>query len=80
MKHLTTRIFKNSIKSYIISKKIFDDLYQIFDDFNRRINVLKAYKRLKQIESFKNFNTFWVEFERLISDFEFTIRKFFSRI
>jgi hypothetical protein len=55
---LIFRFFKNSIKSYIISKKIFDDLYQIFDDSNRRINALKAYKRLKQIESFKDFNIF----------------------
>jgi hypothetical protein len=55
---------------YIISKKIFDDLYQIFDDSNRRINALKTYKRLKQIESFKDFNTFWTEFQRLTSDFE----------
>jgi hypothetical protein len=70
MKHLISRFFKNSIKSYITSKKIFDDLYQIFDDLNRRINALKAYKRLKQIESFKNFNTFWVEFQRLVNDSE----------
>ncbi len=70
MKHLISRFFKNSIKSYIISKEIFDDLYQIFDDSNRRINALKIYRRLKQIESFKNFNTFWVEFQRLISDSE----------
>ncbi len=70
MKHLISRFFKNSIKSYIIAKKIFDDLYQIFDDSNRRINALKTYKRLKQIESFKNFNTFWVEFQRLTSDSE----------
>ncbi len=70
MKHLISRFFKNSIKSYIISKEIFDDLYQIFDDSNRRTNVLKTYRRLKQIESFKNFNTFWTEFQRLVSDFE----------
>jgi hypothetical protein len=70
MKHLTFRFFKNFIKSYTIADEIFDDLYQIFEDFNRRINVLKTYKRLKQIESFKNFNTFWVEFQRLVSDSE----------
>jgi hypothetical protein len=70
IKHLTFRFFKNFIKSYTIVDKIFDDLYQIFEDSNRRINVLKTYKRLKQIESFKNFNTFWVEFQRLISDSE----------
>jgi hypothetical protein len=68
MKHLIFRFFKNSIKSYIISKEIFEDLYQIFDDSNRRTNALKAYRRLKQIESFKNFNTFWAEFQRLVSD------------
>jgi hypothetical protein len=42
MKHLIFRFFKNSIKSYIIAKKIFDDLYQIFDDLNRFINALKT--------------------------------------
>jgi hypothetical protein len=68
MKHLTTRFFKNSIKSYITADEIFDDLYQIFDDSNRRTNALKTYRRLKQIEPFKNFNTFWAEFQRLISD------------
>jgi hypothetical protein len=68
MKHLTFRFFKNFIKSYTIADEIFDDLYQIFEDFNRRINVLKTYRRFKQIESFKNFNTFWVEFQRLVSD------------
>ncbi len=70
MKHLIFRFFKNSIKSYIIAKKIFDDLYQIFDDSNRRTNALKTYRRLKQIESFKNFNTFWIESQRLASDSE----------
>jgi hypothetical protein len=70
MKHLIFRFFKNSIKSYIISKEIFENLYQIFDDSNRRTNVLKAYRRLKQVESFKDFNTFWTEFQRLTNDFE----------
>jgi hypothetical protein len=70
MKHLISRFFKNSIKSYIISKEIFDDLYQIFDDLNRRINALKTYRRLKQIESFKDFNTFWAEFQRLANNSE----------
>ncbi len=68
MKHLISRFFKNSIKSYIIANEIFDDLYQIFDDSNRRINALKAYRRLKQVESFKNFNIFCAKFQRLASD------------
>ncbi len=68
IKHLIFRFFKNSIKSYTIANEIFDDLYQIFDDSNRCINVLKAYRRLKQIESFKDFNIFWAEFQQLTSD------------
>jgi hypothetical protein len=40
MKHLTARFFKDSTKSYAIANEIFDDLYQIFDDSNRRINAL----------------------------------------
>jgi hypothetical protein len=70
IKHLISRFFKDSIKSYIISKEIFDDLYQIFDDSNRRTNALKTYRRLKQVESFKDFNIFWAEFQRLVSDSE----------
>jgi hypothetical protein len=70
MKHLTAQFFKNSIKSYITADEIFDDLYQIFDDSNRRTNALKTYKRLKQIESFKDFNIFWAEFQRLVDDSE----------
>ncbi len=77
MKHLTTRFFKNSIKSYTIADEIFDDVYQIIDDSNRRTNALKTYRRLKQIESFKDFNIFWAEFQRLISDFELYNQKTF---
>jgi hypothetical protein len=68
MKHLASRFKINSIKSFMIVEKIFDDLNWIFDDFDKRINVLKAYKRLKQIETNKKFHTFWTEFQRLVSD------------
>jgi uroporphyrinogen-III synthase len=51
-------IFQEFDQVVIISKEILDDLYQIFDDSNRRINALKTCRRLKQIESFKDFNTF----------------------
>ncbi len=50
MKHLISRFFKDSIKSYIIAKEIFDELYQMVDDSNRRINAFKAYRRVRQIE------------------------------
>jgi hypothetical protein len=47
MKHLTSRFKKDSIKSFFIVEEIFDDLNRVFDDFNKRINALKTYKRLK---------------------------------
>ncbi len=68
MKHLTSRFSKDSIKPYTTADEIFEDLYQIFGDPNRRTNALKAYRRLKQVGPFKNFNTFWAEFQRLASD------------
>jgi hypothetical protein len=68
MKHLTSRFKKDSIKSFMIVEEIFDDLNRVFDDFNKRINVLKTYKRLKQIETNKKFHTFWTEFQRLVND------------
>ncbi len=70
MKHLTARFFKDSIKPYTTADEIFDDLYQIFGDPNRRTNALKAYRRLKQVGPFRDFNTFWAEFQRLASDSE----------
>jgi hypothetical protein len=68
MKHLTSRFKKNSIKSFLIAEDIFDDLNRIFDDSNKRVNVLKTYRRLKQVEVNKKFHIFWTEFQRLTSD------------
>jgi hypothetical protein len=68
MKHLFARFKQNSIKSFLTAKEIFDDLNRVFDNFNKRINALKIYKRLKQVKMNKKFHTFWIEFQRLISD------------
>jgi hypothetical protein len=68
MKHLASRFKKNSIKSFLIAEEIFDDLNRVFDDSNKRINALKAYRRLKQVETNKEFHTFFAKFQRLASD------------
>jgi hypothetical protein len=68
MKHLTSRFKKNSIKSFLIAEEIFDDLNRMFDDFNKKVNVLKTYRRLKQVEMNKEFHTFFAEFQRLAND------------
>jgi hypothetical protein len=68
MKHLSSRFKKDSIKSFLIAEEIFDDLNRIFEDSNKRVNVLKIYKRLKQIKANKKFHTFWAKFQRLVSD------------
>jgi hypothetical protein len=71
MKYLFTRFKKNFIKSFLMTEKIFNDLNRVFDDFNKKINALKTYKQLKQIESNKEFHIFWTEFQRLTNDSEF---------
>ncbi len=58
MKHLFARFKKHLIKLFLIAKEIVDDLNRVFDDFNKRINILKIYKRLKQIKVNKKFHTF----------------------
>jgi hypothetical protein len=58
MKHLTSRFKKDFIKSFLIAENVFDDLNRMFDDSNKRVNVLKTYKRLKQVESYKEFHIF----------------------
>jgi hypothetical protein len=71
MKHWTSRFKKDFIKSFLIVENVFDDLNRMFDDLNKRVNVLKIYKRLKQIKVNKKFHTFWAEFHWLTSDSEF---------
>jgi hypothetical protein len=68
IKHLISRFKKNSIKSFLIVEEIFDNLNRMFDDFNKKVNVLKTYKRLKQVKMNKKFHTFFAEFQRLASD------------
>ncbi len=58
MKHLTSRFKKNSFKSFLTAEEIFDDLNRVFDDSNKRVNALKTYKRLKQVEANKEYHTF----------------------
>lgn len=70
MKHLISRFRKNSTKPFISSDEIFETLNQIYGDFNRRINAMKAFRRLKQTGPFRVFTTFWAEFQRLASDAE----------
>jgi hypothetical protein len=70
MKHLASQFKKNSIKLFLTAEEIFDDLNRMFDDFNKKVNVLKTYRRLKQIETNKEFHTFFAEFQRLSSDSE----------
>jgi hypothetical protein len=79
MKHLTFRFKKNSIKSFLNAEKIFDDLNRVFDDSNRKVNVLKACKRLKQIKVNKKFHIFWTKFQRLTSDSKFYDEKIFLK-
>ncbi len=47
MKHLTSRFKKDFIKSFLIVENVFDDLNKMFDNSNKRVNVLKTYKQLK---------------------------------
>jgi hypothetical protein len=68
MKHLTSRFKKNSLKSFLIVEEIFDNFNRMFDDFNKRVNILKTYKRLKQVKTNKEFHTFFAKFQRLASD------------
>jgi hypothetical protein len=68
MKHLTSWFKKNSIKSFFTVEIFFDDFNRVFDDFNKKMNALKTYKRLKQVKTNKKFHTFFAKFQRLASD------------
>ncbi len=70
MKHLTSRFKKDIIKSFDSTEKIFDKLNRIFEDSNKRMNAMKGFCRLKQIDQFREFHAFWSKFQRLASDAE----------
>jgi hypothetical protein len=65
---LFSRFKKNTIKSFLNIEKIFEELNLIFDDSNKRINFMKTFRRLKQMNQFKKFFVFLFEFQRLIND------------
>jgi hypothetical protein len=67
-RHLFSRFRKDSIKSFLSAEEILKELKLIFYDFNKRVNFMKTFRRLKQIESYKEFFIFWSEFQRLVSD------------
>lgn len=68
MKHLAIRFEKDSIKLFDTVDEIFDELTRIFDDLNKRMNVMKVFRRLKQIAQHKEFHIFWSAFQRLADD------------
>jgi arsenate reductase-like glutaredoxin family protein len=68
IRHLFSRFKKNSIKSFLNAEKIFEKLNLIFDDSNKRVNFMKTFRKLKQIDQFKKFFVFLFKFQRLTSD------------
>lgn len=70
MKHLASRFRKDSPKPFITAEEIFETLDQIYGDPNRRVNAMKAFRRLRQVGQFRVFIAFWAEFQRLASDAE----------
>jgi hypothetical protein len=49
IRYLSSRFKKNSIKSFLSAEKIFEKLNLMFNDSNKRINFMKTFKKLKQI-------------------------------
>jgi hypothetical protein len=70
IRHLSSRFKKDSVKPFLSAEEIFEELNLIFGDPNKRVNSMKAFRRLKQLGPFKEFSAFWSEFQRLASDAE----------
>jgi hypothetical protein len=75
IRHLFSRFRKDSIKSFLSAEEILKELELIFCDSNKRVNFMKTFKRLKQIQSYREFFIFWSEFQRLVSDVELYDKK-----
>jgi hypothetical protein len=68
IKHVTSRFRKNSIKSFLTAKAIFDDLKWVYDDSNRKQIFLKKYQDIKQMRKYREFHVFWSKFQRLFNE------------
>ena len=62
-KHVETRAKKNATKLWKNSNKMLVYFERVFGNPNRRQNAETEFQALRQDS--KNFNTFWVEFQRL---------------
>ena len=63
--HIVSRLRKEFKHSFLTAKNIFDCLYKIYDDSNRRHTTQTQFRKLRQ--SNRDFSSFWTEFQRLIS-------------
>ncbi len=68
IKHIAFRFRSDSIKSYVFTDEILDDLTRVYDDHDRKINAFKKFRELKQMSKYRDFSFFWAEFQRLINE------------
>ena len=55
MNHINARFKNNSTRLFQVVQKIFDDLYHIYEDSNRKLTVKKTFKELCHTKQFQTF-------------------------
>ena len=55
MNHISARLKNDSTRLFQQVQKIFDDLYRIYEDSNRKLTVRKAFRELRHTKQFQTF-------------------------
>ena len=58
IKHISSQLRKDAIKSFISIEDIFSDLNRVYDDFNKSDIFMKEFRNLQQVNKYREFHIF----------------------
>ena len=70
VKHVRARLRSDSDKFFQTIEKVLQMLIKMYEDSNKKETILRKFSNLKQVEKYKEFSTFWAEFQRLAHELD----------
>jgi nucleoid-associated protein YejK len=58
IKHISSRLRKSVIKSFVTAEDIFSDLNRVYDDSNKSEIFMKEFRNLQQVDKYREFHIF----------------------
>ena len=80
VKHVRARLRPDSDKPFQTAEEVLQVLIRVYGDPNKEETVLREFSNLKQVEKYKEFPTFWAEFQRLAHELDHSEKTLLSEL